>query len=222
MKNFVREFVLLLVILFAGTYLLWSGPEKSETRSLPSENSGTAEIPLTPTPATAEVDAVSQPPLAQKNVRSEISAEPPPATTAGKAESTGKVETTAATSTEVQRRDTVIRVTGLKAQRSNLLIAVFESPAGFPRSDQSTHTTTIEAEGENVELSLSLPINCPIAIAVFQDLDGNKMISKSSIGIPIEPYGFSNNARGLFGPPTFQQSVVRLKEGSDTLEITVR
>jgi uncharacterized protein (DUF2141 family) len=155
-------------------------------------------------------------------VRSEIPAESPPATTAGKAESTGNVETTAATSTEVQRRDTVIRVTGLKAQRSNLLIAVFESPAGFPKSDQSTHTTTIEAEGEKVELSLSLPINCPIAIAVFQDLDGNKMISKSSIGIPIEPYGFSNNARGLFGPPTFQQSVVRLKEGSDTLEITVR
>ena len=216
MKNFVREFVLLLVIFCAGMFLLWSGPEKLETRSLRSENSGTAKSPSSPRPSTAAVDAVSQPPLAQKNLRREIPVEPPPETTAGKA------ETTAATTTEVQRRDTAIRVTGLNAQSSNLMIAVFESPAGFPKSDQSTHTTTIEAAGENVELSLSLPINHSIAIAVFQDLDGNKMISKSSIGIPIEPYGFSNNARGLFGPPTFQQSVVRLTEESETLEITVR
>ncbi len=221
MKNFVREFVLLLLIFCAGTFLLWSGREKSDTQALPSEDSRTAETNWARGPAIRKVDAAGQPSLARKNVRSEIPAEPPPATSAGKAESTGKTET-AATLAEVLRRDTVIRVTGLKAQRSNLLIAVFESPAGFPKSDQSTHTTTIEAEGEKVELSLSLPINCPIAIAVFQDLDGNKMISKSSIGIPIEPYGFSNNARGLFGPPTFQQSVVRLKEGSDTLEITVR
>ncbi len=222
MKNFVREFVLLLVIFCAGTFLLWSGREKSDTQALQSEDSRTAETNWARGPAIRKVDAAGQPSFARKNVPSEVPAEPSPATMAGEAESTGNVETTSATSTEVLRRDTVIRVTGLKAQRSNLLIAVFESPAGFPKSDQSTHTTTIEAEGEKVELSLSLPINCPIAIAVFQDLDGNKMISKSSIGIPIEPYGFSNNARGLFGPPTFQQSVVRLKEGSDTLEITVR
>ncbi len=215
MKNFVREFVLLIVILCAGSYLFWSGPQDSDTRNsspqnLRSKDSGTAEIPLALSPATPAVDATSQQPLAKKNVLSEIPAEPPTATAADTA------------STDVLRTDTVVRVTGLKPQRSNLLIAVFESPAGFPKSDQSTNTITIEAEGENIELSLSLPIDHPIAIAVFQDLDGNKMISKNSIGIPIEPYGFSNNARGLFGPPTFQQSVVRLKEGSDTLEIAVR
>jgi len=217
MKNFVREFVLLLVILCAGSYLFWSGPQDSDTRTLRSRDSGKAEILLPLSPANLPVDRVSEPPLAQKNVLSEIPAEPQTATTA-----TDKAETADVMSTDGLRRDTVIRVTGLKPQRSNLLIAVFESPAGFPKSDQSTNTTTIEAEGESIELSLSLPINHPLAIAVFQDLDGNKMISKNSIGIPSEPYGFSNNARGLFGPPTFQQSVVRLKEGSDTLEIAVR
>ena len=129
MKNFVREFVLLLVIFCAGTFLLWSGREKSDTQALQSEDSRTAETNWARGPAIRKVDAAGQPSFARKNVPSEVPAEPSPATMAGEAESTGNVETTSATSTEVLRRDTVIRVTGLKAQRSNLLIAVFESPA---------------------------------------------------------------------------------------------
>jgi len=131
----------------------------------------------------------------------------------------GLIETPPA---ESLRMETVIRVTGLKPQPGSLRIAVFESPDGFPKSEQSTKTTVIETNGEHLDFSLSLPVNHPVAIAVFQDLDGNKIISKSSIGIPIEPYGFSNNARGLLGPPTFQQAVVRINEGQDRLEIQVR
>ncbi len=41
-------------------------------------------------------------------------------------------------------------------------------------------------------------------IAVFHDLNENQELDANMLGIPTEAYGFSNNARGTFGPPGFE------------------
>ena len=48
----------------------------------------------------------------------------------------------------------------------------------------------------------------PLALSVFQDANANGRLDMNAIGIPTEPYGFSNNAAGNFGPPKFEQAVV--------------
>ena len=45
------------------------------------------------------------------------------------------------------------------------------------------------------------------AISGFQDFDGNGIMSGNFLGIPKEPFGFSNNARGKFGPPKWKDAV---------------
>ena len=45
------------------------------------------------------------------------------------------------------------------------------------------------------------------AISGFQDFDGNGIMSGNFLGIPKEPFGFSNNARGKFGPPKWRDAV---------------
>ncbi|MBC8375115.1 MAG: DUF2141 domain-containing protein [FCB group bacterium] len=48
--------------------------------------------------------------------------------------------------------------------------------------------------------------NIPIgtyAIAVFQDLNGDDKLNRDGYGRPTEPYAFSNNVFGRFGPPKF-------------------
>lgn len=116
-------------------------------------------------------------------------------------------------------------VTGLTAKTSSLYVAVFESEAGFPRPESSSRTTVVSATENPVRFSLELPQNHPVAIAVFQDIDGNGKLSKNQIGIPTEPYGFSNNARGLLGPPSFRQAALRISDDdniADPIEIKVR
>jgi uncharacterized protein (DUF2141 family) len=44
------------------------------------------------------------------------------------------------------------------------------------------------------------------AVTIFQDLNGNGILDKSLLGIPAEPYGFSNDARGRMGPPKFKDA----------------
>ena len=115
-----------------------------------------------------------------------------------------------------------IHVSNLKTQSSNLYVAVFDSADGFPKPEHSRTTTTIPVDAESVEFSLSLPDSSTTGIAIFQDLNGDGKLTKNGFGLPIEPYGFSNNARSTFGPPSFSQAAFKVSEKTSPIEITVR
>jgi uncharacterized protein (DUF2141 family) len=115
-----------------------------------------------------------------------------------------------------------IHVSGLKTQSSNLYVAVFDSAEGFPRPEHSRETTTVPVTTDTVEFSLSLPDSSTTGIAIFQDLNGDGKLTKNGFGLPIEPYGFSNNARSTFGPPSFSQAAFKVSEKTSPIEITVR
>ena len=50
------------------------------------------------------------------------------------------------------------------------------------------------------------------AIAGFQDLDGNGVLTGNFLGIPREPVGFSGDAKIRFGPPKWNDAVFKFKE----------
>ncbi len=69
---------------------------------------------------------------------------------------------------------------------------------------------------------LSLPAG-EYAIALFQDLNENGALDSNILGIPSEPYGFSNNARGKFGPAKFTQAAFSITENQKiTLTINLQ
>ena len=48
------------------------------------------------------------------------------------------------------------------------------------------------------------------AVVAFHDENNNGKLDRSPIGIPLEQVGFSNDAVGVAGPPTFQQAGFQL------------
>lgn len=48
------------------------------------------------------------------------------------------------------------------------------------------------------------------AVAAFEDLNGNGVLDRSQNGLPLEPYGFSNNV-GRRSTPRFEQAAVRVE-----------
>ena len=52
------------------------------------------------------------------------------------------------------------------------------------------------------------------SFSFYHDVNSNKKLDKNFIGIPKEPYGFSNNQAGRFGPPNFEDSKIELKENT--------
>jgi uncharacterized protein (DUF2141 family) len=59
------------------------------------------------------------------------------------------------------------------------------------------------------------------SIAVFHDTNGNGKLDRNFIGLPNEPYGFSNDT-GRRGPPNFEAARIVVKEPSTTIVIPVR
>jgi uncharacterized protein (DUF2141 family) len=54
------------------------------------------------------------------------------------------------------------------------------------------------------------------AAVAFQDLNGNGKLDKNFLGIPKEPFGFSNHARASGGPPKFAAASVGLSPNGTT------
>jgi len=48
------------------------------------------------------------------------------------------------------------------------------------------------------------------AFKYFHDQNNNEELDTNWIGIPTEGYGFSNNAEGTFGPPSFKEMIFSL------------
>ena len=57
------------------------------------------------------------------------------------------------------------------------------------------------------------------AISAYHDENGNGELDTGLFGIPSEDYGFSNNARGGFGPPDFADAAFDFTESGQALEI---
>lgn len=56
------------------------------------------------------------------------------------------------------------------------------------------------------------------AIGIFVDTNYNNKLDRNLFGIPKEQFGFSNNAKGKFGPPSFEDA---LFEVSDKLNLKI-
>lgn len=58
------------------------------------------------------------------------------------------------------------------------------------------------------QAQITLPVNLANgewAVAITQDMNNNDKLDKNFIGIPTEPFAFSNNVRPTLAPPAFDE-----------------
>ncbi|NQV13827.1 DUF2141 domain-containing protein [bacterium] len=53
-------------------------------------------------------------------------------------------------------------------------------------------------------------------IAIFQDINSDGKLNRNFYGAPTEPFGFSNNKFGRFGPPKFAEVAFAVTSGDST------
>jgi len=113
---------------------------------------------------------------------------------------------TAATATAInaQAASLELTVTGLSRNEGHVLVAVFDQ-AELWLKGKPLRSARAKVEGGEIKLQLDdLPEGATLALSVVHDLNDNKRLDMNAIGMPTEPYGFSNNASGNFGPPSFE------------------
>lgn len=56
---------------------------------------------------------------------------------------------------------------------------------------------------------------------VHHDLDGDGKMATNLVGMPLEPWGVSNDARGRFGPPKVADMIRDVGDGGEVLRMTL-
>ncbi len=120
-----------------------------------------------------------------------------------------------------QATEVVIDVGGVVPKGGDIRVAAFASAADY-EAGRATKGVIVEATGDRVRAVISDLPEGVYGFAIFQDEDGNEEVSKNFIGIPNEPYTFSNDARGRFGPPGFDEMAVSVSGDRVELAVTLK
>ena len=99
-----------------------------------------------------------------------------------------------------------------KSAKGKIFLAVYDNENSFGTPEKAVFLKTFPAKNpfyEYFELK-----NGSYALAVFQDLNENGILDTNWVGIPTEPYGFSNDPVIRFGPPQFKECLINLANNS--------
>lgn len=112
-------------------------------------------------------------------------------------------------------------VQGIKNNQGVIRAALFHATSVFP-SDKPFRGFELSIMNGRASLELTkIPVG-EYAFAVFHDENNDGKLNQNLLGIPTEAYGFSNNARSLFGPPSFDQAKFTVGTGTITITIDVK
>jgi len=102
-----------------------------------------------------------------------------------------------------------VHVTGVAAGKGKVNVAVCDQ-ARFLK--QCVYSGSAPArEGDNTIAVRGVPAGS-WAVLAYQDENENDELDRNLIGIPRENYGFSRDARGKFGPPSFEDAAIAVRE----------
>ena len=118
----------------------------------------------------------------------------------------------------------IVRVDNIK-EAGEIHIAIYDNAEAFEadRGEKGgvapgiTQGTIEMVEPGSVIYRYELPPGT-YAIGIFHDANLNNRLDNYFFGVPREQYGFSNNARGFMGPPSFEDAAFSV-EGKTEISI---
>ena len=97
-----------------------------------------------------------------------------------------------------------IDVRGEVGDKGSVLVALYKVDDKW--MGKASDARKAPAKKEGVMVTFNDVAEGEYAISMFVDENNNGKLDANAIGMPIEPYAFSNDAMGIFGPPSFAQA----------------
>ncbi|MCC5940124.1 MAG: DUF2141 domain-containing protein [Balneolaceae bacterium] len=109
----------------------------------------------------------------------------------------------------------IIQLESLDNQNGVILISLYSDEKGFPDEwEKAFRSEIVPVTAELREIRLDDIPHGTYALAIVHDENENMKLDTNIFGVPREGYGFSNNARGRFGPPRFSDTLFTLDSES--------
>lgn len=101
-----------------------------------------------------------------------------------------------------------ITVSNIKTSDGFILVALSNDEKTF--MEKSFREGKVNAVKDKVTVVFNDLPDGKYAVRLFHDANSNNELDTNFMGIPKEGFGFGNNASGMFGPPSFSESVIEV------------
>lgn len=99
-----------------------------------------------------------------------------------------------------------IEVSGMETDNGRIFLALSDRAKSFLKKGEGTRGTNATVKNGKAIIYFKGLKKGDYAVSVFHDANDNNIMDTKLFGIPKEPYGFSNNAKGFMGPPSFEDA----------------
>ncbi|RKD90827.1 DUF2141 domain-containing protein [Mangrovibacterium diazotrophicum] len=105
-----------------------------------------------------------------------------------------------------------IEVTNIKKHQGQIRVGVFDGARFFLEKGREFKVDTKNVEGDTVVFVFTNMTSGEYAVCLFHDEDSDGECNLNFLGIPKEPYGFSNNIRPTLSRPSFEECKIHLDQ----------
>jgi uncharacterized protein (DUF2141 family) len=112
-----------------------------------------------------------------------------------------------------------VKIDGVRNDKGVVQVALCDE-ATYPKDCRLTASAPAKTGAVTVDVP-NVPAGTWAALA-YHDENSDKKLDTNFVGMPKEGYGFSNGAKGTFGPPKFKDTAITVGEGASTATITLK
>ena len=114
--------------------------------------------------------------------------------------------------------DLILEVSGARSANGTVVATLFDSEDSFLRTPANEKRAPVSTDGTATVIFDDLAPG-DYAISIFHDADADGELDTGLFGIPSEDVGFSNNARGRFGPAKWKAAQFSVGEDGGAISI---
>lgn len=114
-----------------------------------------------------------------------------------------------------------VEVTLNKAAGGQVMLMLCADSTSY-EAEEGCHLQKADAVGQLVRLKYAGLKPGTYALRAVHDINANGDIDVNKLGIPTEPFAFSNDAMGRMGPPGFKEASFVVRPGANTISVKMR
>lgn len=116
-----------------------------------------------------------------------------------------------------------VQVGALRSNAGEVTITVYPSdPERFLAPRGKLLRQRVKTSAPMTQACFNLPAADAYAVAVYHDANADKDFNRNTLGVPMEGYGFSNDAPTRYAAPSFDAARFVVKPGDNTIRIKIR
>jgi uncharacterized protein (DUF2141 family) len=106
-----------------------------------------------------------------------------------------------------------------KDNKGQILFAMYDSAEGHMEDTYKTSSAKVK----NSKVTITVEGLKPgyYSFSYFHDVNSNGELDTNLVGIPKEPYGFSNGEKGRLGPPDFEDCKIKI-DNDTNIQISIK